>query len=151
MPEIKEALHMDKSIAATGWPKLLFYAIQFTWGLSVNLAGLLLFLCCKGARQGKFCNSVVTYLPGDHGGLSLGIFIFLSVQNAHQHRNLCAHEYGHTIQCLFLGPLYWFVVAIPSAIWYHFFTNFRKRRQIPYDRLYCEQWATAWGQKWSGT
>lgn len=145
----KETLYMNKPIATAGWSRLLFYALQFTWGLPVNLVGLLLFLCCKGLRHEKFCNSIVTYLPGNFGGLSLGIFIFLSLQNA-DGRCLCVHEYGHTIQCLFLGPLYWPVVAIPSVVWYHFFAGYRKKHQLSYDTLYCERWATVWGRKWNG-
>lgn len=82
---------MNKPIAAAGWSRTLFYALQFTWGLPVNLVGLLLFLCCKGSRHEKFCNSIVTYLPGNFGGLSLGIFIFLGLQNADD-RRLCVHE-----------------------------------------------------------
>lgn len=150
MPVMKEATYMNHPIAAAGLPKALFYAVQFTWGLPVNLAGLFTFLLCKRARCKRFCNSIVTYLPGNRGGLSLGVFIFLSIENAGEHRRLCVHEYGHTIQCLFLGPLYWPVIVIPSAVWYHFFSGFRKTHRIPYDALYCERWATAWGKKWSG-
>lgn len=141
---------MNRPIAASGWSRALFYAFQFTWGLPVNLAGLLLSLCCIGAPREAFCNSVVTYLPGNFGGLSLGIFIFLGLRDADERRRLCVHEYGHTIQCLFLGPFYWLAVVIPSAVWYHFFSGYRKRRQVPYDTLYCERWATAWGAVWAG-
>ncbi len=129
-------------IAAAGWPRALFYLIQFTWGLSVNLAGLFLFLCCGCFPRERFQNSVVTRLPGDRGGLSLGIFIFLSVPDAGDKQRLCTHEYGHTVQCLALGPLYWVIVAIPSVIWYHCFDGWRERRHVPYDALYCERWAT---------
>lgn len=140
---------MNRPIAAAGWSRALFYVLQFTWGLPVNLAGLVLFLCCRGARHEMFHNSVVTYLPGNSGGLSLGIFLFISRQNAGV-RRLCVHEYGHTVQCLFLGPLYWPVVVIPSAVWYHFFAGYRRKHRISYDALYCERWATAWGRRWSG-
>ena len=139
-----------KAIATVGWPKILFYLLQFTWGSTVNLAGLLVFLCCHSRFHSKmFHNAIVTYLPGNRGGLSLGIFIFLSIRNPQEGNLLCAHEYGHTVQCLLLGPLYWVVIAIPSVIWYHFFAGYRKRRDIPYDALFCERWATAWGKKWS--
>lgn len=135
-------------IAAAGWRRILFYLLQFTWGLSVNIVGLFVFLCCRNHfRSEPFCNSIVTYLPGDRGGLSLGIFIFLST---HDTRRLRAHEYGHTVQCLFLGPLYWIVVMVPSAIWYHLFGGYRKKHGVPYDALYCERWATAWGTQWCG-
>ena len=140
-----------RAIASNRWPRIMFYFLQFTWGLTVNLAGLLVFLCCRRQFPGKmFRNAVVTGLPGNRGGLSLGIFIFLSVQDTRESGRLCAHEYGHTVQCLFLGPLYWIVVAIPSVIWYHCFAGYRKRHRIPYDTLFCERWATAWGRKWSG-
>ena len=141
----------QEGIAAAGWSRAFFYLIQFTWGLTVNLVGLLVFLCCRIRFPSKrFCNSVVTCLPGNLGGLSLGIFIFLSTPCAAENSGLCAHEYGHTVQCLFLGPLYWLVVAIPSVIWRCFFGGYRKKCHIPYDFLYCERWATAWGKKWSG-
>ena len=140
-----------KAMAANRWPRIIFYLLQFTWGLTVNLAGLLVFLCCRKRRPCKmFRNAVVTFLPGNRGGLSLGVFIFLSVRDTRESSRLWAHEYGHTVQCLFLGPLYWVVVAIPSVIWYHFFAGYRKRHNIPYDALYCERWATAWGRKWVG-
>ena len=131
-------------IAATGWRRIFFYLLQFTWGLPVNIVGLLVFLCCrKHFSSERFCNSIVTCLPGDRGGLSLDIFIFLSTPDAD---HLRIHEYGHTVQCLFLGPLYWIIVVVPSAIWFHFFIRYRKKRNIPYDTLYCERWATALGE-----
>ena len=81
-------------IAAAGLRRILFYLLQFTWGLPVNAAGLLVFLCCrKHFPSERFCNSIVTCLPRDCGGLSLGIFIFLNTQDHH----LCIHEYGHTV------------------------------------------------------
>ena len=139
-----------KALATTGWPRIVFYILQFTWGSTVNLAGLLLFLCCHNRfRSSMFHNAIVIYLPGNRGGLSLGIFIFLSTCNTQESSRLCIHEYGHTIQNLLLGPLYWVVIAIPSVIWYHFFADYRKKRGIPYDALFCERWATAWGKKWS--
>jgi len=59
---------------------------------------------------------------------------------------LCTHEYGHTIQCLVLGPLYWVVSALSSVIWRRCFAGYRKEYGVPYDALYCER--TAWGKKW---
>ena len=138
-----------KVIATAGWSKMLFYLLQFTWGSTVNFAGLLVFLFCRSRFHSKmFHNAIVTYLPGNRGGLSLGVFIFLSVRDRQELDRICTHEHGHTIQCLFLGPLYWFIVAIPSVIWYHFFAGYRKKRGIPYDALFCERWATVWGRKW---
>ena len=140
-----------RGIAAAGWSRAFFYLVQFTWGLPVNLVGLLVFLCCRTRFYSKrFCNSIVTYLPGNRGGVSLGIFIFLSAPYTAENSGLCAHEYGHTVQCLFLGPLYWIVVAVPSVIWCYLFDSYRKKHHILYDSFYCEHWATVWGKKWSG-
>lgn len=137
--------------AASGWPRALFYLIQFTWGLPVNLVGLILFLCCRGRfRSERFCNSVATCLPKLGGGFSIGVFLFIGASSTADCPGLCAHEYGHTIQCLLLGPLYWLVVALPSAVWCHAFSGYRRKRGTPYDALYCERWATAWGRAWSG-
>ena len=148
---MRKDFHMSKSIAVSGCRRIGFYVLQFTWGLPVNLIGFLIFLCCRGRfHQERFCNSIVTCLPGDRGGLSLGVFIFISTPGGCANRALCSHEYGHTIQCLLLGPLYWILIAIPSAIWYHFFANYRKKRHVAYDTLYCERWATSWGARWSG-
>ena len=108
---------MHKAIATVGWSRIFFYLLQFTWGATVNLAGLLVFLFCRSRFHNKmFHNAIVTCLPGNRGGLSLGIFIFLSVRDTQEVDRICAHKYGHTIQCLLLGPLYWVVIAIPSVI-----------------------------------
>lgn len=135
------------AVVAAGWRRAVFYLLQFTWGLSANLAGLLVFLCCRPSRRERFRNGVVSYLPGRWGGLSLGVFLFLGER---EDPGLRVHEYGHTIQCLVLGPLYWPAVVIPSAVWYHCFARYRRRHGVPYDALYCERWATAWGRRWSG-
>lgn len=135
------------AVAARGWARAAFYLLQFTWGLPVNLVGLAVFLCCRRSRRERYLNSVVTWLPECRGGLSLGIFLFLGDRESPELR---VHEYGHTIQCLFLGPLYWPVVVLPSAVWYHCFAAWRRKRRVPYDALYCERWATAWGRRWSG-
>lgn len=137
--------------AVSGWPRVLFYLIQFTWGLPVNLVGLILFLCFRGRfRSERFCNGIATCLPRLAGGFSLGIFLFIGAAGTADSPGLCAHEYGHTVQCLLLGPLYWLVVALPSVIWCHGFSNYRRKHGIAYDALYCERWATAWGRTWSG-
>ena len=56
--------------------KVLFYLVQWTWGLTVNLAGLLahLFVRRKG-RTERFQKAIITFLPWNFGGLSLGLFM----------------------------------------------------------------------------
>lgn len=133
---------------------LVFYLIQWTWGLPVNLVGGIIFLICtkiKGRQWQKFGYSKIVYLPWNSGGLSLGLFIFMkdNHKSAKWTYNTRIHEYGHTWQCLLLGPLYYIVIALPSAIWCNFFEGYRKKNNVSYYWLYCESWANVWGQKFS--
>lgn len=139
--------------AQKGFAKFIFYLIQWTWGLPVNIFGLILFLIfgSNKYRKEKFCNAYITYLPKKFGGVSLGLFIFMAEGRPENWAyNTRIHEYGHTIQCLLLGPFYWFVIGIPSSVWCNFFEGYRRKNNISYYKLYCESWANAWGQKWSG-
>lgn len=133
---------------------VLFYIVQWTWGLPVNLVGgIAFFICTKILKRPyqRFGYSWIVYLPWNAGGLSMGTFIFVKA-NAKSKTwtyNTRIHEYGHTWQCLLLGPLYYLVVALPSVIWCNVLAGYRKRNNISYYKLYCESWANAWGQKFS--
>lgn len=132
----------------------LFYLVQWTWGLPVNLVGFIIYLICKllGRKSEKFGYSWITYLPWNQGGLSMGLFIFMKGDHPSEMwtYNTRIHEYGHTWQCLLLGPLYYIVIAIPSAVWCNFFEGYRKKNNVSYYVFYPEKWANAWGQKFSG-
>lgn len=134
---------------------ILFYAVQWTWGLPVNIVGGAAYLICTKIlkrRHSKFGYANIVYLPWNAGGLSMGLFIF--VKDNHKSKtwtyNTRIHEYGHTWQCLLLGPLYYLVVALPSAVWCNCFENYRKKNNVSYYKLYCEAWANSWGQKATG-
>ncbi len=133
---------------------VLFYFVQWTWGLVVNAVGWLAFTICtkiKGYRWQHFGYAKIVYVPWKGGGLSMGLFIFMKDQHPSREwtYNCRIHEYGHTWQCLLLGPLYYIVIALPSVIWCNCFANYRKKNNVPYSKLYCEAWANAWGQKFS--
>ena len=131
---------------------ILFYIVQWTWGLPVNIVGGIVFLICTKLKKRswqKFGYSYIVYLPWNQGGLSLGMFIFMKDKHkdAKWTYNTRIHEYGHTWQCLLLGPLYYIVIAIPSAVWCNVLAGYRKKNNISYYKVYCESWANAWGQK----
>ena len=138
--------------ASKGLSKALFWLVQWTWGLPVNLIGGLMYLVFyPKCRHGRFNNAFISYVPWKFGGLSLGQFIFMADHGREPWTsNTRIHEYGHTIQCLLLGPLYWFVIGVPSAVWCHLFNGYRGRHNKSYYDLYCESWANRWGEKWSG-
>ncbi len=144
---------------ADGWKKnlkaFLFYLIQWTWGLPVNILGWIGFIVCtkiKGYRWQHFGYAKIVYMPWNAGGLSMGLFIFMKDQHKNKKwtHDVRIHEYGHTWQCLLLGPLYYIVIAIPSVIWCNCFAGYRKKHNIAYGNLYCEGWANAWGRKFTG-
>ena len=138
----------------TFFKAFLFYLVQFTWGLPVNLVGGIAFLFCvivKKRKYQRFGYAFIVFLPWNSGGLSMGLFIFVKADHPNKTwtYNTRIHEYGHTWQCLLLGPLYYLVVAIPSAVWCNFFDGYRKRNSVSYYALYCEAWANSFGQKFS--
>ena len=139
--------------ASSGAGRVLFYIWQLTWGLPVNLIGAVAFLIMyKGHRHERFCNAFITYVPGNWGGVSLGLFIFMADgRDAEWEYNTRIHEYGHTIQCLLLGVFYWFFIGIPSAVWCNLpaCVKYRKEKDVSYYSFYPERWANLWGSEWS--
>ncbi len=133
----------------------LFYFVQWTWGFLVNFPAALMFLywvLIKKCRWQRFDYNFIVYIPWKKGGMSMGTFVFLRENHPDPvwTYNSRIHEYGHTWQCLVLGPLFYLVVAIPSAIWYNFFAGYREKNQVSYYKLYCESWANNWGMKVTG-
>lgn len=136
--------------------KVLFYLIEWTWALPVNLIGLIgfiIFAKIKKCRHERFYNATITYVPGNWGGISFGTFIFMNPDKPDNWiYNTKIHEYGHTFQALLLGPVWFLVIAIPSFIWCNFkpCVEYRKKNNVSYYKLYCEGWANSWGQKATG-
>ena len=133
----------------------LFMFVQWTWALPVNLVGWIAYIICTkilGYRWQHFGYAKIVYVPWKGGGLSMGLFIFIkdNAKSKEWTYNCRIHEYGHTWQALLLGPLYYIVVALPSVIWCNCFAGYRQKNNVPYSKLYCEGWADAWGQKFSG-
>jgi hypothetical protein len=132
----------------------LFYLIQFTWGLLANIiggTGFLIFLFTRYKHE-SFYNAYITYVPGkEHkGAISLGIFIFVTVKEGEPHdkywnRDNSIHEYGHTYQNLILGPLYLFIIGVPSLVWAQCFNTYREKNKIDYYSFYTETWASKLG------
>lgn len=122
--------------------KFFFWLIQWTWGFPQTLIGCIHRLCTL--------NSVVDYhslkcttvyfakSKRISGAVSIGPFItcynYLDAM-------VCAHEYGHSIQSLILGPLWLFIIGIPSLVWAGCFGKYRQKHNISYYSFYTEKWA----------
>ena len=112
------------------------------WGLPQTILGLALWLALGGGHRHAQFRSAYVKEWNLRAGLSMGMFIFVPRRTR---RPLLLHEYGHTIQSLMLGPMYLFVVVIPSVIWAGVprFERMRTQRRYSYYRFYTERWANA--------
>ena len=96
----------------------------------------------------------ITEVGGNWGGLELGAFALCgnySESNSYWFDHTRKHEFGHAIQHLYLGPLFIFVVAIPSACryWYQRIMQ-NKGKSFPsdwYDSVWFEGGATSTGTR----
>ena len=131
--------------------KFLYILIQWTWGFLQNFIGLGLYLslylidCCNkvigshttypSSKYQKYAKLTKWYTPD--GSVSLGMFLFVDTLDD----TLIAHEYGHSIQSLILGPFYLFVIGIPSLCWAAFGDKYREKHNKTYYEFYTESWA----------
>jgi len=123
--------------------KVLFYVVQWTYGLIQNFIGLCLFLCLITRKHRTYHGAVITtWKLGS--SCSLGMFIFTSVP---YDSFTLKHEYGHTIQSLILGPLWVFVIGLQSLIWCGCFSKWREKHNVSYYSFYPEAWTNKLAEK----
>lgn len=132
--------------------KTLYYLLSFTWGIVMTaigflVGGVLTLFGCKATKEGPcWC-----FVIGDNwGGVSLGPVMLMSSANYAAGRTV-KHEFGHSLQNCIWGPLFPFVIAIPSATRY-WVREFQRNKGTPpatdYDAIWFEGQATEWGNKY---
>lgn len=130
--------------------KALFYLLSFTWGLPLNILGLitaLILIICKKSPE-KYSHCYYFEVGHKWGGLEMGVF-FLVNENPSQ--SLLNHELGHAVQNCYFGFLMPFLVSIPSAIRYWI----RRKKGLSkkgnsrkeYDSIWFEAQATRLGDE----
>ena len=132
--------------------RIAYTVLQCTWGIIQTLAGAVVFLALAGREHFIYRGAVGTMWRRSES-LSLGMFIFISEQASPEARKeLCAHEYGHTVQSLILGVLYLPVIVLPSSLWcmLPFLVKRRGRKNISYYSFYTEKWANRIAEKLTG-
>lgn len=127
--------------------------IHWTWGHMQTLAGFFIYLWYIRCPH-RYYRGVVRVAWPLNSGLSMGMFIFTPWEKNDEERQkycdkVAIHEYGHTFQALLLGPLYPFIIGIPSLSWGNipYFKKLRNEKKISYTWLFCEKWASYWGEK----
>lgn len=131
---------------------ILYYFLNFTWGIILTLIGyLLVIILLPFGRVKKFNYCLYFEFKKKTGwGFSLGTTFF--VTNGASTRML-NHEYGHTVQNSLFGPLQIFLVAIPSVtrFWYWYLKYHLKniKPKVSYDSVWFEGTATYIGEYYS--
>ena len=136
-PTRTSALRRGRFLLAQVW--------QVVWGLPQTVVGLVLFLALRGPRRCHAYRAAIVTRWRLRSGLCLGMFIFVPEVCP---RSLLAHEYGHTIQSIILGPLFLPVIGLPSILWASLpaCRKYRQTKTVSYYRFYPEAWANRLGQ-----
>lgn len=116
-----------------------WFWLDLTWGIlgtSLGFISGLIFILLGGEVRpewGKYAKVVAPgYMDSWGGAYSLG-----PVLTGWSGFSAWRHEYGHTWQNRVLGPLYLFVIAIPSLI-------SAISSPSSHNRFYTEKWADHW-------
>lgn len=119
--------------------------LRWIWEFPQHLLGLILTKLYDVEYKETY-KGVDVYVGNFPGGISLGTYILISENSYKDKRNRTKkHEYGHTRQSLYLGPLYLLVVGLPSAIWAGWIYNLVKRK-VSYYSVFPENWADKLGE-----
>jgi len=132
---------------------ILYTIIQLTWGICQNIVGLLAFLVLtiiKPNRKRFYYHGAIASHWKFSFSMGLGMFIFFghSDKDENYQSEVLVHEYGHTIQSIILGPLFLFVIGIPSCVWAFTpkFVKWREQGRYTYFDFYPEGWANKAGE-----
>lgn len=123
-----------------------YWVLSLTWGIIMTIIGLFAaFGLLISGHKPKVLGPNVYFVVGKYwGGVNLGpVFITCSAsENTTKY-----HEAGHGLQNILYGPLFPFIVAIPSFIRYWYFNWCWKHNKEtkPYDSIWFEGQATKWG------
>lgn len=129
---------------------ILFWLASLTWGCIMTALGLLaaLGLLITGHKPQKFLHALYFEVGKNWGGINLGPVFIVSKGSTLVTKY---HEYGHGLQNLCWGPLFLFVIGLPSLFrcWYRSYllkTGKKTYETLPlYDSIWFEGQATEWG------
>ena len=122
--------------------KTLLTILLYIWQLPQNLVGLILKLIYKADNKVAYKDKTILVCKSFKGGISLADTVIVSKYPITQSTwNTVKHEWGHTRQSLYLGPLYLIIIGIPSLIWAAIHTD----KIGSYYSFYTERWADKLG------
>jgi hypothetical protein len=124
------------------WNKIKEFFIDWVWQLPQNILGLVYGIMIRNSiSYAVVMDSNPTYevyLKETDGGVTLGRYIFM-YKRYNNLSYVVLHELGHVKQSRMLGPLYLFVIGIPSILWAA--THKLVAPKKDYYWFYTESWA----------
>jgi hypothetical protein len=129
----------------------LYYLLACTWGIIMTIIGFIvsgalaiakLFLKDRIVFKPYYWIYSISAGPDRWGGSEFGLCFLRDHKSGSP---LAAHEFGHSFHNCLFGPLFPFVVAIPSAIWYWSRKLKTANASKPYDTMWFEDAATQCG------
>ncbi len=122
-------------------------ALFTIWECLQKIVALVVIKLSEAKKIGKYKDATLYHWKWS-GGMSLSNHIFLPFEELDESKwkdDYVKHEYGHTIQSKILGPLYLFVIGLPSLIWAGLFDKYREKHNKSYYDFYTESWANKLG------
>ena len=127
--------------------------LKFIWTLPQNILGIILLIYFKSKRliesqkkSGRIRNATIILIEAKakFSGVSLGNWIFVS-KSYDDLATVIKHEEGHCIQSMIFGPLYLFVIGIPSLI-----MNLMSSYSMKYgEGLFYDNYYKRWPENWA--
>lgn len=138
---------------------ILYWLIQLTWGALLTIPGLLITGFCILFLKGKAHKNGFSYIVeigGDWGGVELGaVALCGNYSKTTYWDEIRTHEFGHSVfpQHILMGPLFPFLVGIPSACryWYKRIMEEKYNKHFSADwyyKFWAEKNASVNGIKW---
>lgn len=130
--------------------KSLFNIVAYIWQLPQNIVGLILrlfFTQTNGLVYKDKTIRICDNFGNKHAicGISLGNTLILNKYPYNTRTwNCVKHEWGHSRQSLYLGPLYLFIIGIPSIIWAACY-RYDSSNPNGYYEFFTEKWADKLG------
>lgn len=126
--------------------KVVYAVLQCTWGIFQTVLGLFIFINHIKNKHFYYHGAIVTEWQ-NRSSVSLGLFVFVAKKPFFAEKfkveitvtelssRLLVHEYGHAIQSLILGPLYFIIIGVPSTLW-RFLPSLSVKRKTPHFVFY---------------
>lgn len=113
------------------YKEIVLRLLLMLWQLPQVILG---FILSRNAEKKQF-NGFEYYQWKRSGSISLGPYVIVDNPSS------VAHERGHSVQSLILGPLYLIIIGLPSLLWCAIYIYTGIRKKTSYYCFYTEAWA----------